>query len=77
MFSLISLGIVSQIIGDNGVLFTSVLNSYHIGHPIDILFLWTYALFAFGLVNQLGLFNTPEMKIGCPACGKSCNCKTK
>ncbi|MDX1596958.1 MAG: hypothetical protein R3327_08490 [Nitrosopumilaceae archaeon] len=77
MFSLISLGIVCQIIGDNSVLYTSLKSMYYSGHPIDILFLWTYTLFSFGLFNQLGLFNSTQESKSCPACGKSCNCVSK
>lgn len=56
MISLLCLGIITQIIGDNSVLFLSVQNIYYPGHIVEILFLWTYALFSFGLSNQFGLF---------------------
>jgi len=77
MFSLISLGIICQIVGDNSLLYTSLTDVYYSGHPIDILFLWTYTLFGFGLFNQLGLFNASSDNQSCPACGKSCNCVSK
>ncbi|MHA7733888.1 hypothetical protein [Nitrosopumilus sp. S6] len=72
MLSLVCLGIVSQIIGDNSMLFASLNGIYYPGHPGDILFLWTYVMFVFGLSNQIGLFSNDEINIACPACGKSC-----
>jgi hypothetical protein len=56
MISLLCLGIITQIIGDNSVLLLSIQNIYYPGHIVEILFLWTYTLFAFGLSNQIRLF---------------------
>ena len=56
MISLLCLGIITHIIGDNSVLFLSLQNIYYPGHLAEVLFLWTYAMFAFGISNQLGLF---------------------
>ena len=56
MISLLCLGIITQIIGDNSVLFLTLQNVYYPGHLAEVLFLWTYALFAFGISNQIGLF---------------------
>jgi len=71
MLSLVCLGIVSQIIGDNSMLFASLNNAYYSGHPGDILFLWTYVMLAFGLSNHIGIFSQDEVNQACPACGKS------
>lgn len=73
MVSLICLGIISQIIGDNSVLFLSLQNLYYPGHIAEILFLWTYAMFSFGLSNQIGLFKGKSDNNSCPACGKVCS----
>jgi hypothetical protein len=56
MISLLCLGIITQIIGDNSMLFLSLQNIYYPGHLVEILFLWTYTMFAYGLSNQIGLF---------------------
>lgn len=56
MISLLCLGIITQIIGDNSILFLSLQQVYYPGHLAEVLLLWTYALFAFGISNQLGLF---------------------
>ncbi len=73
MISLLCLGIITQIIGDNSILFLSVQNIYYPGHLAEVLFLWTYAMFAFGLSNQIGLFKTKPDSNSCPACGKTCS----
>lgn len=72
MVSLVCLGIITQIIGDNSVLFLSLQNLYYPGHLVEVLFLWTYAMFAFGLSNQIGLFSGKSNGDLCPACGKTC-----
>jgi Mg2+/citrate symporter len=73
MVSIICLGIITQIVGDNSVLFLSLQNLYYPGHLAEVLFLWTYAMFAFGLSNQIGLFSEKSNNGLCPACGKSCS----
>jgi len=73
MISLLCLGIISQIIGDNSVLFLSLQNSYYEGHLADVLFLWTYTLFAYGISNQVSLFKEKNHGSSCPACGKKCS----
>jgi len=56
MMSLFCLGIITQIIGDNSILFLSLQNLYYPGHLVEILLLWTYTLFSFGMSRQIGLF---------------------
>lgn len=73
MVSLLCLGIIAQIIGDNSILFLSLQNIYYPGHLAEVLFLWTYTLFAFGLSNQIGLFKEKPDNFTCPACGKECS----
>ena len=72
MISLLCLGIIAQIIGDNSILFLSLQNIYYPGHLAEVLFLWTYAIFAFGISSQIGLFNEKSDNNSCPVCGKTC-----
>ena len=72
MMSLLFLGIITQIIGHNSILFLSLLDSYYPGHLAGVLFLWTYALFAFGLFNQIGIFSGKPENVSCPTCGNTC-----
>lgn len=71
MVSLLCLGIITQIVGDNSVLFLSLQNIYYAGHIVEILFLWTYAILAFGISNQIILFSDDVDDQSCPACGKT------
>ena len=71
MVSLLCLGIITQIIGDSSVLFLSIQNLYYPGHLVEVLFLWTYAMFVFGLSNQIGLFREKKSKNSYPDCGKT------
>ncbi|MFB5614097.1 MAG: hypothetical protein ACE5RI_03270 [Candidatus Nitrosomaritimum yanchengensis] len=73
MVSLLSLGIITQIIGDNSILFLSLQDQYYAGHLAEVLFLWTYAMFAFGLYHQIRLFSEKPNENTCPACGKNCS----
>ncbi len=73
MVSLLCLGIITQIVGDNSVLFLSLQQIYYPGHLVEVLFLWTYTMFAFGISNQIGLFNSNDKEESCPACGKTCS----
>ena len=73
MVSLLCLGIISQIIGDNAVLFLTLQNLYYPGHLAESLFLWSYTMFAFGLGNQLRLFDEKPQDNICPSCGNSCS----
>lgn len=57
MVSLLCLGIISQIIADNSILFLAFQGTYYPGHLADSLLLWTYAMFAYGLFNQIRLFD--------------------
>jgi hypothetical protein len=72
MISLLCLGIIAQIIGDNSILFLSLQNIYYPGHLAEVLFLWTYAIFAFGISSQIGLFSEKSDNNSCPVCGKTC-----
>jgi len=72
MISLLCLGIITQIIGDSSILFLSLQNIYYPGHLAEVLFLWTYAIFTFGISNQIGLFSEKSDNKSCPACGKTC-----
>ena len=62
MFSLLCLGVICQIIADNSILFLTLENFYYSGHLIEALFLWAYTVFAFGLGNQIRLFDEKPKK---------------
>ena len=62
LWSLVFLAIILNIIADSGFLFSDVDKSYYSGNPIDILYLWSYILFAFGIYSHVQMFKTPKKK---------------
>lgn len=55
-WSLICLAIVLQSVGDTGFQFATFTNTYYTGHPVDIVFLWSYTLFTFGVYDHIQIF---------------------
>lgn len=62
LWSLMFFAILLNIIADSGFLFLDVNKSYYSGNPIDILYLWSYVLFSFGLYSHIRVFKKPKMK---------------
>ena len=60
MWSLMFFGIISEVIADTGFQYFSLDNSIYTGHPIDILFLWSYILFSFGVYDHIKVFKTEQ-----------------
>ena len=58
LWSLICIAMVLNVIADTGFLILSMDNSYYTGHPIDLLYLWAYILFAFGVYSHIRIFNS-------------------
>ncbi|MHB8601534.1 MAG: hypothetical protein ACYC6W_07335 [Nitrosotalea sp.] len=55
-WSLICTGIFCLTIGDLGFQFTTFTNTYYTGHPVDIVLIWSYVLFSFGVYDHLKIF---------------------
>jgi len=62
LWSLMFFAILLNVVADSGFLFLDVNKSYYSGNPIDILYLWSYVLFSFGLYSHIKLFKKPKMK---------------
>ena len=58
LWSLICIAMVLNVIADTGFLILSMDDSYYTGHPIDLLYLWAYLLFAFGVYSHIRIFNS-------------------
>jgi len=56
LWSLMSIGIIVEVIADTAFQYFSLDNSYYTGHPVDILFLWSYILFSFGVYDHIKVF---------------------
>ena len=60
ILSLMLLGVIVDGIADTGFQYFSLDNSIDTGHPIDILFLWSYVLFSFGVYDHIKIFKTKQ-----------------
>ena len=60
-WSLICLGIILQSIGDTSFQFATFTNTYYTGHPSDIVFLWSYLLFSFGIYDHIKIFKKTKL----------------
>ena len=58
LWSLMLVGILVEVIADTGFQYFSLDNSMYTGHPVDILFLWSYILFSFGIYDNIKVFNS-------------------
>jgi hypothetical protein len=55
-WSLVCTGIFCFTIGDLGFEYTEFTNTYYTGHPVDIILMWAYILFSFGILDHLRIF---------------------
>lgn len=56
LWSLMCLAIIFETIADTGFLLLTTDDSYYQGHPIDILFIWYYIIFSFGVYSHITIF---------------------
>ena len=56
------IAIILNIAADSGFFFLNVSKSYYTGSPIDMLYLWAYILFAFGIYSHVKLYKRPKKK---------------
>lgn len=58
LWALMLIGILVEVIADTGFQYFSLDDSMYTGHPVDILFLWSYIFFAFGIYDNIKVFNS-------------------
>lgn len=56
LWSLMFVAILLEIIADTSFQYFALDDSYYTGHPVDILFLWSYILFSFGVYDNIKVF---------------------
>ena len=56
LWTLVCFGMLCDVIADTGFLFLELDDTYYTGHPIEILFIWAYLLFSFGVYDHIKLF---------------------
>ncbi len=62
LWSLMVASILVEVAADTGFQYFSLDNSYYTGHPIDILFLWSYILFSFGIYDHIKVFKSKNKR---------------
>lgn len=60
LWTLLLIGFICEVIGDTVFQYLSLSNDMYTGHPIDILFLWAYILFSFGLYDHIKIFRSQK-----------------
>jgi hypothetical protein len=63
LWSLMLVGIILEVLADTGFQYFSLDNSYYTGHPVDILFLWSYILLSFGVYDNIKIFNAKKKSL--------------
>lgn len=63
LWSLVCMAIILNVVADSGFLITSMDGSYYTGHPIDMLYLWAYILFSFGVYTHIQIFKKHQPNI--------------
>jgi len=61
-WSFTCIAIILNIIADSGFFFLDIDKSSYSSNPINILYMWSYILFAFGIYSHVKLFKKPKMK---------------
>ncbi len=56
LWTLLLIGILFEVIADTGFQYVTLNNSYYTGHPVDILFIWSYIMFSFGVYSHIKIF---------------------
>ncbi|VVC05960.1 Uncharacterised protein [uncultured archaeon] len=60
LWSLMLVGMIIEVSADTGFQYFSLDNSIYTGHPVDILFLWTYIVLVFGVYDHTKIFKTEK-----------------
>lgn len=60
LWTLLLIGFMCEVIGDTAFQYLSLSSDMYTGHPIDILFLWAYILFSFGIYDHIKLFKSQK-----------------
>jgi hypothetical protein len=61
-WSLTCIAIILNVTADSGFFFLDIDKSSYSGNPINILYMWSYLLFAFGIYSHVKLYKKPKMK---------------
>ena len=62
LWTLVLFATLADILGDTLYLILAVEEAYYPGHPVDILFLFAYVFYAFGVYSHIKLYKKPSNK---------------
>ena len=60
LWTLLFIGFICEVIGDTVFQYLSLSNEMYTGHPIDMLFLWAYIIFSFGIYEHIKIFKSQK-----------------
>lgn len=60
LWTLLLIGILFEVIADTGFQYFTLNDSYYTGHPVDILFIWSYIMFSFGVYSHIQIFKKDD-----------------
>lgn len=60
LWTLLLFGFICEVIGDTAFQYLSLSNEMYTGHPIDMLFLWAYITFSFGIYDHIKIFKSTK-----------------
>jgi len=63
LWTAVLIGTILWVIADTSYLIFSVDDTYYPGHPLDILFIWAYILWAFGAYSHVKLYKKSESNL--------------
>lgn len=61
-WSLICIGILCSALGDIGFQAAEFTDTYYTGHPVDIILMWSYIFYAFGVYDHIKIFRKEKIK---------------
>lgn len=56
LWTLLLFGVLLEVVGDTSFQYFTLNNTYYSGHPVDIIYLWGYIVFSFGVYDYLKTF---------------------
>ena len=56
LWALMCIAVILEIIADTGFMLATMDGSYYEGHPVDILYIWYYVIFSFGVYHHITIF---------------------
>lgn len=60
LWTFLLVGFICEVIGDTAFQYLSLYNEMYTGHPIDMLFLWAYIIFSFGIYDHIKIFRAEK-----------------